>query len=41
MTEGQNMRLKIKEKAAELGFAACGISKAEFLENEARRLENG
>ncbi|MCP9765096.1 tRNA epoxyqueuosine(34) reductase QueG [Lacihabitans soyangensis] len=29
----------IKSKAAELGFDFCGISKAEFLENEAKLLE--
>ena len=31
--------LFIKRRAAELGFMACGISKAEFLEEEAPRLE--
>lgn len=30
----------IKKKAAELGFFFCGISKAEFLEDEARHLDN-
>jgi epoxyqueuosine reductase len=30
----------IKQKAKELGFDFCGISKAEFLEEEAPRLEN-
>jgi epoxyqueuosine reductase len=30
----------IKEKANDLGFFYCGISKAEFLEDEAFRLEN-
>lgn len=30
----------IKDKAYELGFQYCGISKAEFLEEEAPRLEN-
>lgn len=30
----------IKRRAAELGFMACGISRAEFLEEEAPRLEN-
>ncbi|UOQ53211.1 tRNA epoxyqueuosine(34) reductase QueG [Hymenobacter cellulosivorans] len=30
----------IKRRAAELGFMYCGISKAEFLEEEAPRLEN-
>lgn len=29
----------IKQKASELGFAFCGVSKAEFLEEEAPRLE--
>ena len=29
----------IKQEAAKLGFEACGISKAEFLDSEARRLE--
>ena len=31
--------LLIKQKATELGFMFCGISKAEFLEDEAPRLE--
>jgi len=31
---------QIKEKANELGFFSCGISKADFLETEAPRLEN-
>jgi epoxyqueuosine reductase len=31
--------IQIKEKARELGFFSCGISKAEFLENEAEHLE--
>ena len=30
----------IKEKATELGFFLCGISKAEFMEEEAKNLEN-
>jgi epoxyqueuosine reductase len=30
----------IKQKAYELGFQYCGVSKAEFLEEEAPRLEN-
>ena len=30
----------IKAKAAELGFSFCGVSKAEFLEDEAARLED-
>ena len=29
----------IKQEAARLGFMACGISKATFLEEEARNLE--
>lgn len=31
---------QIKEKAKALGFLSCGISRAEFLEEEAPRLEN-
>lgn len=31
---------RIKKRAFELGFMACGIAKAEFLEEEAPRLEN-
>lgn len=31
---------RIKNKAQELGFLSCGISKAEFLKDEAPRLEN-
>ena len=30
----------IKTEAKRLGFLSCGISKAEFLEDEAPRLEN-
>ncbi|MAO47178.1 MAG: tRNA epoxyqueuosine(34) reductase QueG, partial [Aequorivita sp.] len=30
----------IKAEAKRLGFLSCGISKAEFLEEEAPRLEN-
>jgi len=30
----------IKAKAAALGFSFCGVSKAEFLEDEAHRLED-
>lgn len=30
----------IKKKAEKYGFISCGISKAEFLEEEAPRLEN-
>ncbi|WP_210486378.1 tRNA epoxyqueuosine(34) reductase QueG [Rufibacter aurantiacus] len=32
--------LLIKQKAQELGFMYCGVSKADFLEEEAPRLEN-
>ena len=35
----QNNTKLIKDKANELGFISCGISKAEFLEEEAPRLE--
>lgn len=35
----QSNALKIKSIASELGFSFCGISKAEFLEQEAPRLE--
>lgn len=35
----QKFSQQIKAKAIELGFDACGISKAEFLEEEAPRLE--
>ncbi|MFY7911427.1 MAG: tRNA epoxyqueuosine(34) reductase QueG [Emticicia sp.] len=35
----QKFSQQIKSKAIELGFDACGISKAEFLEEEAPRLE--
>ncbi len=38
MTETENTRL-IKLVASQLGFSYCGISKAEFLEEEAPRLE--
>ena len=38
MNREQHTRL-IKQKASELGFMYCGISKADFLEKEARRLE--
>ncbi len=31
---------KLRSKALELGFDACGFAKAEFLEKEARRLES-
>ena len=32
---------QIKTEASRLGFSFCGIAKAEFLEEEAPRLENG
>lgn len=35
-----NRTTKIKSEANRLGFTFCGISKAEFLENEAPHLEN-
>ena len=35
----QNNTKLIKDKAKELGFISCGISKADFLEQEAPRLE--
>lgn len=35
----ENRSTLIKQKALELGFFSCGISKAEFLEEEAPRLE--
>ncbi|GHC42204.1 tRNA epoxyqueuosine(34) reductase QueG [Ulvibacter litoralis] len=38
MNEAQHTRL-IKEEAKRLGFLSCGVSKAEFLEEEAPRLE--
>lgn len=39
MNPNNNITHLIKQKAAELGFTYCGISKAEFLEEEAPRLE--
>lgn len=36
----QNSTQKIKSEAARLGFNFCGIAKAEFLNDDARRLEN-
>ena len=33
-------KLNIKQKASELGFFYCGFSKAEFLEEEASKLES-
>lgn len=35
----QNLTEAVKNHALQLGFDACGISKAEFMEPEARRLE--
>jgi len=40
LTNQQQYTNLIKAKAAELGFMYCGISKAEFLEEEAPRLES-
>lgn len=37
---GSEYKSQIKSKADELGFFYCGFSKAEFLEDEAPRLEN-
>jgi epoxyqueuosine reductase len=39
VTPAQQHTFLIKQKAAELGFSFCGISKAGFLEKEAPRLE--
>jgi epoxyqueuosine reductase len=39
MNNAQNYSKLIKEEAKRLGFLSCGISKAEFLEIEAPRLE--
>lgn len=39
MQPAQRSRM-IKEKAAELGFFLCGIAQANFMEEEARRLES-
>ena len=38
--KSNNYRQLIKDKATELGFFYCGFSKADFLEEEAPRLEN-
>ena len=38
-SQQQNHSLLIKKIASDLGFSFCGISKAEFLEEEAPRLE--
>ncbi|RDC62205.1 tRNA epoxyqueuosine(34) reductase QueG [Adhaeribacter pallidiroseus] len=40
MTPKQQYTFLIKQKAQELGFMFCGVSRAEFLEEEAPRLEN-
>jgi len=40
LTNQQQYTTLIKQKATDLGFMYCGISKAEFLEEEAPRLEN-
>ncbi len=45
MTQGKSVSIQsntklIKAEAKRLGFLSCGISKAEFLEEEAPRLEN-
>ena len=37
---GSPFKSKIKRKASELGFFYCGFSKAEFLEDEASKVEN-
>lgn len=39
-TQRRNNAQLIKKRAMELGFLACGIAKAEFLESEAPYLEN-
>jgi epoxyqueuosine reductase len=40
LTPKENHTHFIKKKAADLGFSFCGISKAEFLEDEAPRVED-
>ncbi len=40
MTKQHKIAQQIKQKADELGFLSCGISKVEFLEKEAVYLEN-
>lgn len=40
MNDKSKNTAKIKSEAKRLGFLSCGISKAEFLEEEAPRLEN-
>ena len=39
LSQQSKYSLQIKNKALELGFMSCGISKSEFLEEEAPRLE--
>ena len=39
MLNKQNLTIKIKTEASRLGFDSIGISKAEFLEEDAPRLE--
>lgn len=39
MTQKESHTIFIKKEAQRLGFEACGVSKAAFLENEAPRLE--
>ncbi|GIS27998.1 MAG: hypothetical protein CM15mP129_01950 [Chloroflexota bacterium] len=39
-TEKDRITNAIKSESNRLGFISCGISKAEFLEEEAERLEN-
>ena len=38
MPDKSNLNIKIKEKANDLGFFACGISKADFLPEDAKRV---
>lgn len=40
MKQPEQISRLIKKTAHELGFAHCGISRAEFMEDEARQLEN-
>lgn len=40
MNQPEQLRRIIKKTARELGFDHCGISRAEFMEEEARQLEN-
>jgi epoxyqueuosine reductase len=40
MTHLASLSYKIKQRAGELGFAACGIARAEMLNDEARYLES-